>query len=85
VRRRGSGRVRAGGAGHRPVPCPREFVAAVRQQPEHSGVIIGCHAGEVGALGGDQGDTAGVDVVGLAPVTSLKPSADVPVDNVGWL
>jgi len=53
-----------------------ELVPAVRQQPEHPGVVLGSHPTQIGAALGYRGDGLGVDPVGLpavAPVELARP------------
>ena len=59
-----------------PVECSApllgQFVATIRQQPEHAPVVICADSREIGSLCGDDRDRAGVDVVGLAAVAHLE-------------
>lgn len=57
---------------HGAASFPGQLVAAVGLQAQDPGVIVSCDAGQVEALGSDQGDAAGVDVVGLAAVAGLE-------------
>ena len=53
-------------------PLPGQLVAPIRQQPQHAVVIVRADSREIGSLGGDDRDRAGVDVVGLAAVARVE-------------
>lgn len=57
---------------HGAASLPGQLVPAVREQPQHTGVVIGSDSGQVGPVRGDKGNAAGVDVVGLAAMTGFK-------------